>query len=45
MNVLAARFSDLDYSRETGKVIYPLTDILVIPVCVAIAGGCVNIFV
>jgi len=30
MNVLADRFSDLSDPREDGKVIYPLTDILVI---------------
>ena len=39
MNVLADRFSDLDDPRESGKVIYPLTDILVIAVCAAIAGA------
>jgi predicted transposase YbfD/YdcC len=39
MNVLADRFSDLNDPRESGKVIYPLTDILVIAVCAAIAGA------
>jgi len=39
MNVLADRFSDLDDPRERGKVIYPLTDVLVIAVCAAIAGA------
>jgi hypothetical protein len=39
MNVLADRFSDLDDPRESGKVIYPLTDVLVIAVCAAIAGA------
>ena len=39
MDVLADRFSDLDDPRESGKVIYPLTDILVIAVCAAIAGA------
>ena len=39
MNVLADRFSDLDDPRESGKVIYPLTDIVVIAVCAAIAGA------
>jgi len=39
MNVLADRFSDLSDPREDGKVIYPLTDILVIAVCAAIAGA------
>ena len=39
VNVLADRFSDLDDPRESGKVIYPLTDILVIAVCAAIAGA------
>lgn len=39
MNVLADRFSALDDPRESGKVIYPLTDIVVIAVCAAIAGA------
>jgi len=39
MNVLAERFSDLSDPREDGKVIYPLTDVLVIAVCAAIAGA------
>jgi hypothetical protein len=39
MNVLADRFSDLSDPREDGKVIYPLADILVIAVCVAIVGA------
>ena len=39
MNVLADRFSDLSDPREDGKVIHPLTDILVIAVCAAIAGA------
>jgi hypothetical protein len=39
MNVLADRFSDLNDPRESGKVIYPLTDILVIAVCASIAGA------
>ena len=39
MNVLADRFSALDDPREGGKVIYPLTDIVVIAVCAAIAGA------
>ena len=39
MNVLADRFSDLDDPRERRKVVYPLTDILVIAVCAAIAGA------
>jgi hypothetical protein len=39
MNVLADRFSDLSDPREDGNVIYPLTDILVIAVCAAIAGA------
>ena len=39
MNVLADRFSDLSYPREDGEAIYPLTDILVIAVCAAIAGA------
>lgn len=30
MNVLTGSFSDLSDPREDGKVIYPLTDILVI---------------
>jgi len=36
MNVLAGSFSD---PREDGNVIYPLTDILAIAVCAAIAGA------
>jgi len=39
MEVLADRFSDLSDPREDGKVIYPLTDVLVIAVCAAIAGA------
>ena len=39
MNVLADRFSALDDPREGEKVIYPLTDIVVIAVCAAIAGA------
>ena len=39
MNVLADRFSDLSDPREDGKVIDPLTDILVIAVCAATHGG------
>jgi len=39
MNVLAGSFSELSDPREDGKVIYPLTDILVIAVCAAIAGA------
>jgi hypothetical protein len=39
MNVLADRFSDLSDPRESGKVMYPLTDVLVIAVCAAIAGA------
>jgi len=39
MNMLTGSFSDLDDPRERGKVIYPLTDILVIAVCAAIAGA------
>ena len=39
MNVLADRFSALDDPRESGKVIYPPTDIVVIAVCAAIAGA------
>ena len=39
MNVLADRFSDLHDPRESGKVIYPLTDILVIAVCAATRGA------
>ena len=39
VNVLADRFSALDDPRESGKVIYPLTDIVVIAVCAAIAGA------
>jgi hypothetical protein len=39
MNVLTGSFSDLSDPRESGKVIYPLTDILVIAVCAAIAGA------
>ncbi len=39
MNVLTDSFSDLHDPRESGKVIYPLTDILVIAVCAAIAGA------
>ena len=39
MNVLADRFSAFDDPRESGKVIYPLTDILVIAVCAAITGA------
>ena len=39
MNVLTGSFSGLSDPREDGKVIYPLTDILVIAVCAAIAGA------
>jgi hypothetical protein len=39
MNVLANRFSDFSHPREDGKVIHPLTDVLIIAVCAAIAGA------
>jgi len=40
MNVFTGSFSDLSDPREDGKVIYPpLTDVLVIAVCPAIAGA------
>jgi hypothetical protein len=39
MNVLTGSFSDLSDPREDGKVIYPLTDVLVTAVCAAIAGA------
>jgi hypothetical protein len=37
MEVLTGSFSDLSDPRESGNVIYPLTDVLVIAVCAAIA--------
>ena len=38
MDVLTGSFSDLNDPRESGKVIYPLTDIVVIAVCAATQG-------
>lgn len=39
MDALICQFADLDDPRQEAKIHYPLTDILVIAVCAAIAGA------
>ena len=39
MDTLLAHLSELDDPRQEGKTLYPLTDILLIAVCAAVAGA------